>query len=452
MTARLDSTILTLRETHQVTVAENRSRCLGLMRSYRKLINSIPQQSINYDTIDFLSFRLKLLCNEIQKLAFDIKELDRSPKTPLNSPTCLTNPLKSREYSVLDRLNLDPPLLRSRILRTTKEDYLELIEPTTSLECDAQNIALKKLASKVVLSLSYITTPIGCLQNSQLQPWLSKQTITIPQDTRKHMQYLICGGQTKLEKLDKNLQGSLSVVFKTSVNSDNLALKSAKKEDLIINECVLLMVLDSLKNPHIIKAVAISNQGVFLPYADGSLLTLSETNAINDPQTIKRLFLGIAKGLLTLHQKGLTHKDVKLQNILIKNEEAVLCDLGLTFLSENDQDAKGTPLYAAPECFVRNGVLTNKIDSWSFGICLLTIINSGYIILQDKKALGLSLLDSKRRTNFNPQLESLKEKPIMKERDPQGSFLEIVKSCLQKHLEDRPPMEAIIEKLESMYL
>lgn len=441
----------TLKETHQNTLADNRATGSSLIKCYRAIINSLPKEPVEYAAIESFNRRYQGAYEEAKQLAFSISPLSLGHKTPVNSPTFLINPSMPREYCVLDRLNLDPPLLSSRINSKTPKDYLELIEPRTSLECYVLNMRLKNLALKVIESIAYIETPIQSLSHRKVNPWISKQAITMPRDTSKFILHHICHGSLKLEQLDESIQGGLSVVSKTRLNDRNFALKAPKeKKDFLKPECALLMALDGI-SPHIITLKAVSNSGLFLPYANHSLMTLAKTEKINDPRLIKHLFLGVAKGLFALHEKGLTHKDVKLDNILIIDDEAVLCDFGLTCVTAGDYNKAGTQEYGSPECFNPKAVLlTNKIDSWSFGICLLTIIYGGFFKI-DERSLGWYLLKSPRK-NLNPLLELLKKEPRVNQRDPEGAFLEIVKSCLDINPKDRPSMEKIIQQLESTHL
>eukprot|EP01056_Protomagalhaensia_sp_Gyna25_P004738 Protomagalhaensia_sp_Gyna_25__4737@NODE_465_length_3363_cov_46_170578_g359_i0_p2_GENE_NODE_465_length_3363_cov_46_170578_g359_i0NODE_465_length_3363_cov_46_170578_g359_i0_p2_ORF_typecomplete_len174_score17_51Pkinase_Tyr/PF07714_17/8_5e31Pkinase/PF00069_25/2_9e30Kinaselike/PF14531_6/2_1e08Kdo/PF06293_14/0_001WaaY/PF06176_11/0_019APH/PF01636_23/0_029_NODE_465_length_3363_cov_46_170578_g359_i027103231 len=98
------------------------------------------------------------------------------------------------------------------------------------------------------------------------------------------------------------------------------------------------------------------------------------------------------------------HRDLKTPNLILDGDfNLKLCDFGKTrfmyrsFLMLDDNG--GSPRYMAPECFVPNGVISEKADVWSMACCLIEIFggpipheeyyeNSAVIqrILTDQKA------------------------------------------------------------------
>mgnify|MGYP002370650934 CR=1 FL=1 len=61
-----------------------------------------------------------------------------------------------------------------------------------------------------------------------------------------------------------------------------------------------------------------------------------------------------------MHSKGVVHRDIKLENVLVDKEGNLkICDFGvakkLNFQSEIMYEICGTPQYIAPEILIGNG-------------------------------------------------------------------------------------------------
>ncbi|EGR34388.1 protein kinase domain protein, partial [Ichthyophthirius multifiliis] len=87
--------------------------------------------------------------------------------------------------------------------------------------------------------------------------------------------------------------------------------------------------------------------------------------------------LQIAQGLKVLHKKGLSHRDIKLENVFLQksnygyNYIVKLGDFGLLKNSEDLQSKVGTIFYMAPEMLDLNKQEYNeKVDIWALGCAL----------------------------------------------------------------------------------
>lgn len=68
------------------------------------------------------------------------------------------------------------------------------------------------------------------------------------------------------------------------------------------------------------------------------------------------IFVQIVSGLEYLHHKGITHRDMKPENILLAGEAIKIADFGLgNFFKPGDklETACGSPCYASPEMLNR---------------------------------------------------------------------------------------------------
>ncbi|KAL4427508.1 hypothetical protein ABPG74_015211 [Tetrahymena malaccensis] len=91
-------------------------------------------------------------------------------------------------------------------------------------------------------------------------------------------------------------------------------------------------------------------------------------------QTVKEYAYQILKGLQYIHSKGIAHRDLKPDNILLNDDGKVkICDFGGS--KYIDEKGKNTPYivsryYRAPELILCITKYNQKIDMWSFG-CIL---------------------------------------------------------------------------------
>ncbi len=122
---------------------------------------------------------------------------------------------------------------------------------------------------------------------------------------------------------------------------------------------------------------------------------LSKVKYISNEKEIAKIFKQIMSAIAYCHEKGIVHRDMKLENILFVNESEdspiKIIDFGLSVLfdkkeKETDTDSKkigykrmktkvGTIYYMSPE--ILKGNYDEKCDIWSCGVILYTLL-SGY--------------------------------------------------------------------------
>ncbi|MCU7549849.1 protein kinase [Chitinophagaceae bacterium LB-8] len=117
------------------------------------------------------------------------------------------------------------------------------------------------------------------------------------------------------------------------------------------------------------------------------------------PEHLLKLLIDVLQGLTYLHEHELIHRDIKPQNILIKNTSrgpvAKITDFGISKVADSSATTKSSSLlgsieYMAPEQFNPhkygiNGKISYNLDLWSFG-CLTYELLKGVSIFGDKLA------------------------------------------------------------------
>ena len=124
----------------------------------------------------------------------------------------------------------------------------------------------------------------------------------------------------------------------------------------------------------------------------GELLeALLERGAYSE-RDARTIFRPILSGVAYLHAKRITHRDLKLENLLLADKGDLssvrIADFGLAkacFEASDDPTAMravcGTPAYVAPEIITRR-VYTPAVDLWSCGV-ILYILLSGVVPFED---------------------------------------------------------------------
>lgn len=107
----------------------------------------------------------------------------------------------------------------------------------------------------------------------------------------------------------------------------------------------------------------------------------------HSPTYLNKLLLDVLHGLSFLHRKGIIHRDLKTQNILIKNTEdgpvARITDFGISKAVNSEHSSSsvlmGTIEYMAPEQFNPDkygigGKIGTNVDLWSFGVMVYELL------------------------------------------------------------------------------
>jgi Ca2+-binding EF-hand superfamily protein len=138
----------------------------------------------------------------------------------------------------------------------------------------------------------------------------------------------------------------------------------------------------------------------------GTLFEYLEQSSFHVKENVsKRIVADVARGLQFLHENGIIHRDIKLENIMMKREKknfrAVIIDYGLSCFLGPDQTSNepvGTLKYVAPEIISRLSY-REKVDGWSLGV-ILYILLQGTVPFYGKSDQDVALRILKRHIHF----------------------------------------------------
>ena len=96
----------------------------------------------------------------------------------------------------------------------------------------------------------------------------------------------------------------------------------------------------------------------------------------------KRIFKQIIEGLKYCHSRCITHRDIKLENLLLdENSKLKIIDFCFSTCIPNDKKIKifcGTPSYMAPEIVMKTEYCGPPADIWAMGVLLFTILSGQF--------------------------------------------------------------------------
>ena len=207
---------------------------------------------------------------------------------------------------------------------------------------------------------------------------------------------------------EKKGSGGTSSVFlvQTQNSNEKYVAKILKNEDddqitYYNNEVHYLTILEQQHSPNIINIIG-SGQGpvirrdrndgqplikryIVLEYAPKRELAdyIIYTQSGLGEEYSKLIFYKIMKGIQTIHNQGICHRDIKLENILLDdNFSPKIADFGFSTMNAPDlEDYIGTKTYASPELLANTPYDGKKSDIFSLGqtLMILTFGKGGFV-------------------------------------------------------------------------
>lgn len=108
-----------------------------------------------------------------------------------------------------------------------------------------------------------------------------------------------------------------------------------------------------------------------------SYLRSKNGRRLDEPEA-KRVYTQICQAISYCHSKNIAHRDLKLENILIDDDNNVkVIDFGFSICVKPDQTLNifcGTPSYMAPEIVSKRNYKGFATDVWALGILLFALL------------------------------------------------------------------------------
>jgi hypothetical protein len=170
------------------------------------------------------------------------------------------------------------------------------------------------------------------------------------------------------------------------------------------------------------------------------------SGSLPEPGVVAHLGAQIARGLAAIHAKGIVHRDIKPDNVLVSHEgRAKIADLGLAKQLDDAEALRltgtgmvvGTPLYVSPEGIRDPKSISGASDVYSLGATLYHLL-SGRPPFDGKTAYAVM------RCHLEEKFQPLRElRP-----DLPPHLVQLVERCLAKQPDRRPSPHQLCEQLE----
>ena len=180
-----------------------------------------------------------------------------------------------------------------------------------------------------------------------------------------------------------------------------------------------------LEHPNIVNIYDVGSENgmyfIVMEYVEGITLKtyIEKKGQLNFKEAIS-IAIQVGRGIEAAHQKGIIHRDIKPQNIIISTEGKVkVTDFGIARAASSNTihaDVMGSVHYSSPEQ-ARNGFVDGKSDIYSLGIVMYEMV-TGRVPFDGDNTVAIAIQHLQEEmiapSAYAPDLPVSLEKIIMK--------------------------------------
>ncbi|MBL8922093.1 MAG: serine/threonine protein kinase [Myxococcaceae bacterium] len=275
---------------------------------------------------------------------------------------------------------------------------------------------------------------------------------------------LVLGGRFKLIR-HLGGGGMAEVFLAEQVSLGRLVALKVLKRDLSAQPAMAdrfqreARLLSTVDHPSVVRVIDFESGRdgtvLVLELADGETLEAALRQGPFEPRRAIRVMLQLAEGLAAIHERGIVHRDIKPQNVVIgpglRGEQARLLDFGIARLMEiPDEEVKGgppplpppgsnpfvshpgqavgTPAYVAPEQATAQPV-DSRTDVYSYGVLAYRMLAGRLPFLGPETQDYLEQHVREKPPSLDDVAPQLRSTP---------GLVKLVMQCLEKKPSSRP--------------
>ncbi|KAK4995673.1 signal transducing kinase of the PAK [Elasticomyces elasticus] len=328
------------------------------------------------------------------------------PQTQYQPSPLVNAPLQYQQQQQDAMIAAQQALQRQHLERSQSQRTAPTLSPSTSQQqqfgqtSDLRSVPQPTQEARVGPAPRPRQRPRQSMQSSEIVQKLS-QICTDADPTKRYR---------NLVKIGQGASGGVFTAFEVGTNKcvaiKQMNLEQQPKKDLIINE---ILVMKDSKHKNIVNFMDSfllrGDLWVVMEYMEGGSLTDVVTFNMMSEAQIAAVCRETLHGLQFLHSKGVIHRDIKSDNVLLSLEGNIkLTDFGFCAQINESQNKRttmvGTPYWMAPEVVTRKEY-GRKIDIWSLGIMAIEMIEGEPPYLTESPLRALYLI----ATNGTPQIK-----------------------------------------------
>ena len=387
----------------------------------------------------------------IMKFVEVFNELKMDSKSPGEGENCMNvlNDMKYKPDIII--VNIGHPFLE-QIIETAKKvrEHIPIILIYTSKTINE----LKKIEEKYELKFDLEKSKINILEFRVLYEQIKSSTkfVTKSEENKRYSYIMQLGEGTSgtvhlLQDTEKNRKVAMKKIDTTDMKDSDKERVQKEIENMKSMNIPTFIEFYDFEDDN-------NNQKIYMEYGDQGTLEnkiakqKQEGKNFTDEEIFDYL-IDILLALYALNKKGIIHRDIKSENILLKTEKidnkeitvAKLSDLGLGRQIEGVTGAYttcGTAYYVCPEIAAGEKKYTYNADIWSLGIVLYELITKNKPWFEPKMSTS----------EFFQFIVNTKYPPLPEKTDERLKYL--VKIMLKKDPERRANIDDILT-LDFMY-